>query len=41
MDAETKDLLRSSVRELFDSQGGDIAAGLEEFGWDDVVAEDP
>ncbi|MDT5344219.1 MAG: hypothetical protein QOE52_3403, partial [Mycobacterium sp.] len=23
MDAETKDLLRSSVRELFDSQGGD------------------
>jgi hypothetical protein len=41
VDAETKDLLRSSVRELFDSQGGDIAAGLEEFGWDDVVAEDP
>jgi hypothetical protein len=41
VDAETKDLLRSSVRELFDSQVGDIAAGLQEFGWDDVLAEDP
>jgi hypothetical protein len=41
VDAETKDLLRASVRELLDGQHVDIAASLTEFGWDDVVAEDP
>lgn len=39
MDAETRDLLKGSIRDLFASTD-DIVAGLEELGWSDVVAED-
>ncbi|OBH01635.1 hypothetical protein A5692_17150 [Mycobacterium sp. E342] len=41
MDAETAELLRGSIRVLFDSGDGDIVTGLEELGWGDVVADDP
>jgi Acyl-CoA dehydrogenase, C-terminal domain len=41
MDAETQDLLRGSIREMFAAGDGDIVTGLRELGWDDVVAEDP
>jgi hypothetical protein len=40
MDAETQDLLKASIRDLFDSGNGDIVTGLEELGWSEVVAED-
>ncbi len=40
MDADTQDLLRGSIREMFTSGDGDIVDGLNELGWDDVVAED-
>ncbi|KQY06918.1 hypothetical protein ASD37_12435 [Mycobacterium sp. Root135] len=41
MDADTQDLLRSSIREMFATEEGDIVDGLRSLGWDDVVAEDP
>jgi hypothetical protein len=41
MDADTRDLLRESVREMFASGDDDIVAGLNDLGWQDVVAEDP
>ncbi|MGV0656381.1 acyl-CoA dehydrogenase family protein [Mycolicibacterium thermoresistibile] len=41
MDAETRDLLRDSIRALFDSRPNAVVAGLEELGWQEVVAEDP
>jgi alkylation response protein AidB-like acyl-CoA dehydrogenase len=40
MDDDTRTLLRDSIRGLFDS-GGDVAAGLDDLGWSDVVADDP
>lgn len=40
MDAETQELLKGSIRDLFGSGDGDIVAGLEELGWSEVVAED-
>jgi alkylation response protein AidB-like acyl-CoA dehydrogenase len=40
MDDETRDLLKSSVRDLFASGDGDIVTGLADLGWSDVVAED-
>ena len=40
MDAETQDLLKASIRDLFDSDDGDIVTGLQELGWSEVVAED-
>lgn len=39
MDAETQDLLKGSIRDLF-AGSDDIVAGLEELGWGEVVAED-
>ena len=41
MDAETAELLRGAIRDLFESDDGDIVAGLDELGWDDVVTDDP
>ncbi len=41
MDAETQDLLRGSVRDLLASGDDDIAVGLRDLGWADVVTEDP
>jgi hypothetical protein len=41
MDAETQDLLRGSIREMFNTGDDDIVSGLRELGWDDVVSEDP
>ena len=40
MDSDTRELLRDSIRGLFAS-GADVVAGLEDMGWDDVVADDP
>lgn len=40
MDAETQDLLRGSIRDLFATGGSDVVAGLRALGWEDVVAED-
>jgi hypothetical protein len=40
MDAETQDLLRGSIRDLFNSGDGDIVTGLAELGWSEVVSED-
>jgi hypothetical protein len=41
MDSETRDLLKGSIRELFEAGDGDIVTGLDELGWSDVVADDP
>lgn len=41
MDADTQDLLRGSIREMLASSNGDIVDGLNDLGWDDVVAEAP
>jgi hypothetical protein len=40
MDAETQDLLKASILDLFGSGDGDIVTGLEELGWSEVIAED-
>src|SRR4051812_38405640 len=41
MDSETRDLLKGSIRDLFEARDGDIVSGLEELGWGDVVADEP
>jgi hypothetical protein len=41
MDADTLDLLRDSIREMFAAGDGDIVIGLRGLGWDEVVAEYP
>lgn len=41
MDADTQDLLRGSLREMFATDQGDIVTGLNDLGWDDVVGEAP
>jgi alkylation response protein AidB-like acyl-CoA dehydrogenase len=41
VDSETRDLLKGSIRELFETGDGDIVTRLDELGWSDVVAEDP
>ncbi|BBZ70672.1 acyl-CoA dehydrogenase family protein [Mycobacterium paraseoulense] len=42
MDAETRELLRGSIHDLFETDaGGDVVAGLDELGWSEVVADDP
>jgi hypothetical protein len=41
VDADTRDLLRDSIRALLQSRDGDLVAGLDELGWQEVVAEDP
>ncbi|WP_029116518.1 acyl-CoA dehydrogenase family protein [Mycobacterium sp. URHB0044] len=41
MDSETRDLLKGSIRDLFEARDGDIVSGLDELGWSDVVADDP
>ena len=41
MDAETTDLMRASIRELLETHDGDIATKLEEFGFTEVLDEDP
>jgi hypothetical protein len=41
VDAETTDLLRSSIRELLTSYDGDIATQLDEFGFSEVADEEP
>lgn len=40
MDADTRELLRGSIRSLLLSRPDDLVAGLADLGWDDVVAED-
>jgi hypothetical protein len=40
MDSETRDLLQSAIRDLFEARDGDIVSGLDELGWSDVVADD-
>lgn len=40
MDRDTRELLRSSIRALLDSEPGDLLAGLSEFGWAEVVSDD-
>jgi alkylation response protein AidB-like acyl-CoA dehydrogenase len=40
VDADTRELLAGSIRELLGS-GADVVAGLEELGWSDVVDDDP
>jgi hypothetical protein len=40
VDADTRDLLRDSIRALLQSRDGDLVAGLDELGWQEVVAED-
>lgn len=40
MDADTRDLLSGSIRQLLGS-GSDVVSGLNELGWDDVVDDDP
>ena len=39
MDADTRDLLAGSIRALLKSRPGDLAAGLTELGWDEVVSD--
>jgi len=39
MDADTRDLLAGSIRALLKSRPGDLAAGLAELGWEDVVSD--
>jgi hypothetical protein len=39
MDADTRQLLTSSLRSLF-AEGGDIASGLDALGWGDVLEDD-
>jgi hypothetical protein len=41
VDAETTALLRASIRELLETHDGDIATRLDEFGFSDVVDEEP
>jgi hypothetical protein len=41
VDAETRELLKGSIRDLFESVDGDVVAGLGELGWGDVVTDDP
>ena len=41
MDSETRDLLKGSIRDLFEARDGDIVSGLDELGWSDVVTDDP
>lgn len=40
MDAETQELLQGSIRSLLASGPEDLVAGLDDLGWDDVVADD-
>jgi hypothetical protein len=40
VDADTRELLRGSIRSLLLSRPDDLVAGLVELGWDDVVADD-
>lgn len=40
MDADTRDLLRESIRALLASRPEDLVAGLDELGWQDVISED-
>jgi hypothetical protein len=40
VDAETRELLQGSIRSLLLSRPGDLVAGLDDLGWDDVVADD-
>lgn len=41
MDADTRELLRESVQELFERRSAEVVAGLEELGWQEVVSDDP
>jgi Acyl-CoA dehydrogenase, C-terminal domain len=41
MDSETRDLLKGSIRDLFEALDGDIVSGLDALGWSDVVHDDP
>jgi hypothetical protein len=41
VDAETTELLRASIRELLETHTGDIANRLEEFGFTEVLDEEP
>ncbi|MDT5317331.1 MAG: hypothetical protein QOE74_6351, partial [Mycobacterium sp.] len=40
MDADTRELLQGSIRSLLLSRPDDLVAGLDDLGWDDVVADD-
>jgi hypothetical protein len=40
VDAETHELLQGSIRSLLLSRPADLVAGLDDLGWDDVVADD-
>lgn len=41
MDVDTRDLLRESVQQLLARQGADLAARLDELGWQEVISDDP
>lgn len=41
MDADTRDLLREAVQGLLASGDGDVVAGLDQLGWQEVVSDDP
>ena len=40
MDADTRDLLRDSIRQLLECRTGDLVARLDELGWQDVLFDD-
>ena len=40
MDAETQELLQGSIRALLASRPQDLVAGLDDLGWEDVIADD-
>jgi hypothetical protein len=40
VDADTRELLQGSIRSLLLSRPDDLVAGLDDLGWDDVVADD-
>jgi hypothetical protein len=40
VDADTRELLQGSIRSLLLSRRADVVAGLDDLGWDDVVADD-
>ena len=40
MDAETHELLKGSIRDMFAGSDGDIVSALDELGWSEVVTED-
>jgi hypothetical protein len=41
LEADTRDLLRDSIQQLFAGRDGNLVAGLAELGWDEVVSDDP